>query len=86
VTTYWGGDRSMPPPRPAPDDGVVLMRLNRFRSAHPGWRIGYNHELRFWQAWRAAPDGGTVVTRYVLEDLLDKLSSEDGAADPPDSG
>ncbi|HEV2452206.1 MAG TPA: hypothetical protein VGS62_09805 [Streptosporangiaceae bacterium] len=61
------------------DDRANMMRLAQFRSAHPRWRIGYDDDHRYWQAWLPAPDGGTVRTAYLLRDLLDKL-------DPPDSG
>jgi hypothetical protein len=34
-----------------------------------------------WQAWIPEPAGGTLVTRYSLRELLDKLAELLGGAD-----
>lgn len=56
---------------PAEDYGQAV-RLAEFRVRHPDVIIG---DLGFgaWQARIPEPDGETVVTRYALKDLLDKL-------------
>jgi hypothetical protein len=64
------------PARPAlrlmPDEPDQVPRLERFR-AHPGVVIG--ECIRgCWQAWIPEPAGGTVVTRYSLRELLDRLA------------
>lgn len=50
-----------------------LLRLNRFRAQYPGVVINRVGGFGFWQAWIPAGAGGTVITRYVLQDLLDEL-------------
>jgi hypothetical protein len=50
-----------------------LIRLDRFRAQHPGAVIKRDDGFGYWQAWMPAGNGGTVITRYGLKDLLDKL-------------
>jgi hypothetical protein len=50
-----------------------LFRLDRFRARHPGVVIKKHTRFGFWEAWIPVSNGGTVITRYVLKDLLDKL-------------
>jgi hypothetical protein len=42
--------------------------------------------LGFWQAWIPAGSGGTVITRYLLQELLDKLEELVGAERSHGSG
>jgi hypothetical protein len=50
-------------------------RLIRFRDEHPGVLI--SEGFGFWQAVIPEPSGETVITRYELRDLLDKLDELD---------
>ena len=50
-----------------------LFRLDRFRARNPSVVINRDRGFGFWQAWIPVSNGGTVITRYVLQDLLDKL-------------
>ena len=50
-----------------------LRRLGRFRAQYPGVVINRVGGFDFWQAWIPEGTGGTVITRYVLQDLLDRL-------------
>lgn len=50
-----------------------LWRLGQFRARNPGVVIRRDTGLGFWQAWIPVSNGGTVITRYLLPDLLDKL-------------
>jgi hypothetical protein len=58
--------------RLATDELGQLIRLARFRQAHPEV-IVRDGGFGTVQAWIPVPDGGTVITRYVLRELLDKL-------------
>jgi hypothetical protein len=62
-----------------------LWRLDRFRARNPGVVIKRDAGFGFWQAWIPASNGGTVITRYALEDLLDKLAAVH-VPDAPDPG
>jgi hypothetical protein len=57
----------------APDEADQVPRLCRFRDEHPGVIIG-SGGFGTWQARIPEPDGETVITRYTLRELLDKLS------------
>jgi hypothetical protein len=61
-----------------------VLRLHRFRAAHPAVAIG-PAEFGTWQARIPEPNGETVLTRHLLRELLDKLDSLDAAAsgEPP---
>ena len=50
-----------------------LFRLNQFRARNPSVVINRDAGFGFWQAWIPESNGGTVITRYPLQDLLDKL-------------
>ena len=50
-----------------------LWRLGRFRARNPSVVIKRDTGFGFWQAWIPVSDGGTVITRYLLQELLDKL-------------
>lgn len=50
-----------------------LFRLNQFRARNPSVVINRDSGFGFWQAWIPVSNGGTVITRYLLQDLLDKL-------------
>ena len=54
-----------------PDYGG-LLRLARFRAAHPEVIIG-DGGFGTVQARIPEPDGETVITRYMLSELLDRL-------------
>jgi hypothetical protein len=61
-------------PRPefvldGPDE---LARLRQFRAGHPDVLIG-DGGFGTWQALIPEPNGETVITRYALRELLDKL-------------
>jgi len=48
-----------------------VVRLHRFRAAHPEVVIGAG--TGWWQAQIPGLNGETVTTRYTLRALLDKL-------------
>jgi hypothetical protein len=54
-----------------PDEPNEAPRLCRFRSDHPKVRISAG--VGYWQALIPEPNGETVITRYLLRELLDKL-------------
>ena len=53
-----------------------LWRLGQFRARNPGVTIKRDVGFGFWQAWIPVSNGGTVITRYLLQDLLDKLDAD----------
>jgi hypothetical protein len=57
--------------RLVPDEYDQVLRLDRFRQAHPAVVIGAGNG--WWQAVIPEPDGEIVTTRYTLRALLDKL-------------
>ena len=57
--------------RPVPDELDQVLRLARFREAHPSVMIGAGRG--WWQAVIPEADSETVITRYTLRELLDKL-------------
>lgn len=63
-----------------------LWRLGQFRARNPGVVIRRDTHLDFWQAWIPAGSGGTVITRYLLQELLDKLEELVGAERSHGSG
>ena len=58
-----------------------LFRLSRFRTAHPEVIIG-DGGFGTVQARIPEPDGETVITRYTLRELLDRL--DELTAEPND--
>ncbi len=54
-----------------PDTADQVPRLNQFRRDHPG--IVIHAGPGYWQAQIPQPDGEQIITRYRLQDLLDKL-------------
>ena len=57
--------------RLVPDELDQVLRLARFREAHPSVMIGAGQG--WWQAVIPEADSETVITRYTLRELLDKL-------------
>ena len=57
-----------------------VIRRQRFELAHPGVVITY-HETH-WQAVIPERDGETVIVRYELEGLLDRLEELAGGGQP----
>ncbi len=56
-----------------PEPFGQLFRLAQFRAQHPGVVIGKHDGFDYWEAWIPAGSGGTVIARFVLKDLLDRL-------------
>ncbi|HXL89139.1 MAG TPA: hypothetical protein VN969_09180 [Streptosporangiaceae bacterium] len=65
--------------RTVPDEPDQVVRLRGFRKEHPG--VSIYTGLGYWQALIPQPNGETIVTRYLLEELLDKL---DALLSPPE--
>ncbi len=61
---------------PVPDEPDQVPRLNRFRDDHPG--VAIRAGLGYWQALVPERNGETVITRYRLKELLDKLDTLTG--------
>lgn len=57
----------------APDEPDQVSRLLLFREEHPNVIIG-SGGFGTWQARIPEPHGETVITRYTLRELLDKLN------------
>ena len=58
--------------RLASDEVVQLIRLARFRAAHPEVIVG-DGGFGTIQARIPESNGEAVITRYILKELLDKL-------------
>ncbi len=56
-----------------PDEPDQVLRLARFRAAHPEVIVG-DGGFGTWQARIPEPSGETVITRHTLRELLDKLA------------
>jgi hypothetical protein len=56
----------------APKEPDQVIRLHRFRQDHPAVIIGDGGFGTF-QALIPEENGETVITRYILRELLDKL-------------
>ena len=56
----------------APEEPDQVIRLGRFREEHPDVIIG-DGGFGTWQARIPESHGETVITRYTLRELLDKL-------------
>ena len=63
--------------RPVPDEPDQVVRLVRFKAAYPHIIIG-DGGFGTMQARIPEPTGETVITRYTLRELLDKLSEVTG--------
>jgi hypothetical protein len=61
----------------APDEPDQVLRLHRYRAAHPGVIIGAGG-FGTWQARIPEPDGETVTVRYTLRELLNRLDELTG--------
>ncbi len=59
-----------------PGDLDQVLRLNQYRRDHPGVTICAGHG--YWQAQIPQRNGETVITRYQLRELLDKLDALTG--------
>ncbi len=59
-----------------PDQSDQVPRLRRFCAAHPGVAITAGHGC--WQARVQAAGKDTVISRYTLRELLDKLDELTG--------
>ena len=57
------------------DELDQVPRLAIFRTEHPGVLI--REGFGYWQAVIPEPSGETVITRYTLRELLEKLGSLD---------
>lgn len=64
----------------------ALWHLVQFRARNPGVVINRDTGFGFWQAWIPVSNGGTVITRYMLQDLLDKLEDLLGSDRGPGGG
>ena len=70
--------------RLAAEEPDQVPRLLAFRAAHPGVILGEGG-FGTWQARIPEPDGETVVSRYRLCELLDRLDQLTGQHhDQPD--
>ncbi len=58
--------------RPVPAELDQVLRLTRFRATHPDVIVG-DGGFGTIQARVPEPNGETVITRYRLVELLDKL-------------
>jgi hypothetical protein len=56
----------------APDEPDQVIRLGRLREEHPDVIIG-DGGFGTWQVRIPESHGETVITRYTLRELLDKL-------------
>jgi hypothetical protein len=68
-----------------PDELDQIVRLASFRAAHPDVIVGDGGFGTF-QARIPEPDGETVITRYSLRELLDKLGELTAGDGEPDGG
>ena len=71
--------------RLVPDELDQVVRLARFKAAHPDVIIG-DGGFGTMQARIPRPDGEIVITRYTLHELLDKLGELTVEGDEAGSG
>lgn len=71
--------------RLVPDELDQVVRLARFKAAHPDVIIG-DGGFGTRQARIPKPDGEIVITRYTLHELLDKLSELTAGGDETKGG
>ena len=75
-----------PARRLAPYDGDQVVRLSRFRAAHPDADVAAG-KFGTWQARIPEENGETIITRHRLGELLDRLGEVTGQRDgQPGSG
>ena len=67
--------------RGEPDYADQVPRREAYEAAHPNVEIIYMGS--WWQAIIREADGRTIVNRYDLRTLLDKLESLDAPGPPP---
>ena len=81
MSGYTGSVR--PVLRGVADEPDQVPRLQEFRAARPDVIIGTDG-FGNWQGRIPEPTGETVITRYTLKPLLDKLEelTSDGHAEP----
>jgi hypothetical protein len=65
----------------APQEPDQVVRLARFRQAHPDVIVG-DGGFGTMQARIPQENGETVITRYTLRELLDKLDAMKGTGPP----
>lgn len=69
-----------------PDEAAQVVRLARFRQAHPGVIIG-SAGFGAWQGIIRGERGEAIAIRYTLRELLDRLGElireRDGRPGPP---
>jgi hypothetical protein len=51
-----------------------VVRLEEFRKEHPDIEVSYR--VSYWEAVTKQENGETIITRYELGDLLDKLEAD----------
>lgn len=66
--------RMRPAQRLTPQEQDQVPRLHRLRESYPHIVIGMFSDRGPWQACIPEGNGETVVTRYLLADLLDRLA------------
>ena len=71
--------------RLVPDELDQVIRLARFKAAHPDVIIG-DGGFGTMQARIPKPHGEIVITRYTLRELLDKLSELTARGDEAKGG
>jgi len=69
----------------APDEPGQELRLREFRAAHPDVIIG-SGGFGTLQARVPEENGETVITRYTLRELLDKLGEVTGGRNDQPGG
>jgi hypothetical protein len=60
-------------PRLVPEEPDQVIRLQRFRAAHPGVMVQPG-QFATWEARITEADGETTIVRHTLRELLDKLA------------
>lgn len=61
-------------PRNEPDSAEQLQRRAAYEAAHPEVQI-FRRGAAAWQAVITEENGQTILTRYTLRELLDRLES-----------
>lgn len=58
-----------------------IARLNAYETAHPHASVTYDHVFGYWRAILKEDGGETMVARYGLGALMDRLEELDGKPD-----